>query len=246
MAWAQKLQDRCVECLWMNKTEISYIICKYIYNIYISISIYTYTLYLYIHISFDMCQCLLTYCHLDMLICIDMWDIENGRCVSWRAWCSSGIHNWHHSLKVPHRCGVQWVKPSLRVFFFRSLQKFMRLGWLEGEDVDYQWLYTGRCFFGMKLMMEWLYKVWRVLGVSHITVFNGLPNPTTGMPTLWRKTMVPIGQYSSLMCCRPMGGKMLVKVVFTMLIFWTWSLICMHMAALTPMHKRDRWFLHLA
>ena len=131
-------------------------------------------------------------------------------------------------------------------FFFRTLQKFIRLGWLEGEDVDYQLLYTGRCFFGMKLMMEWLYSVWRVLGVSHITVFNGLPNRTTGMPTLWRKTMVPIGQYSSLMCCRPMGGKMLVKVVFTMLIFWTWSLIYMHMAALTPIHKRDRWFLHLA
>lgn len=72
MAWAQKLQDRCVECLWMNKTEISYIICKY--NIYIYLYLYIPIRYICIYIFHLIC--VNVFSPIVILICIDMYWYE--------------------------------------------------------------------------------------------------------------------------------------------------------------------------
>ena len=189
--------------------------------------------YVYVSMSYH----LLSSWYVDMLIWFDMyWYVRHRK---WQVRELESLVQQRHPQLAPQPQSAPPVRSPM------GEAKFAVDDWKVKMWIINDYILVG-VFFGMKSMMEWLYRVWRVLGVSHITVFDGLPNRTTGMPTLWRKTMVPIGQYSSLMCCRPMGGKMLVKVVFTMLIFWTWSLICMHMAALTPMHKRDRWFLHLA
>ena len=146
MAWAQKLQDRCVECLWMNKTEISYIICKYNIYIYIYIYIYLYVIFVYTYFIWyvSMSSHLLSSWY--VLICIDMnWYVRQRK---WQVRELESLVQQRHPQLAPQPQSAPPVRSPM------GEAKFAGLFFSKPSKIHEAWM-TGRWRCGLSMIIYW-------------------------------------------------------------------------------------------